>query len=57
MQQRAAAHDLDLALYLVFLPGFVSNIQLFWERPEWTNFFSRLAGFRWCRLVIASHDC
>jgi pimeloyl-ACP methyl ester carboxylesterase len=35
---------------LVFVPGFVSNIELFWERPEWANFFSRLAGFS--RLIL-----
>ncbi len=31
-------------LDLVFVPGFVSNIDLFWETPEWAQFFSRLAG-------------
>ena len=30
---------------LVFVPSFVSNIELTWERPESVNFFSRLAGF------------
>ena len=35
---------------LVFVPGFVSNIELYWERPEWANFFSRLAGFS--RLIL-----
>ena len=35
---------------LVFVPGFVSNIELIWERPEWANFFSRLAGFS--RLIL-----
>ena len=35
---------------LVFVPGFVSNIELFWERPEWAHFFSRLAGFS--RLIL-----
>src|SRR5262249_50793242 len=34
---------------LVFVPGFVSNIELFWETP-WANVFSRLATF--CRLII-----
>jgi class 3 adenylate cyclase/pimeloyl-ACP methyl ester carboxylesterase len=37
-------------LDLVFVPGFVSNIELFWERPEWAEFFSRLAGFS--RLIL-----
>ncbi len=35
---------------LVFVPGFVSNIEMFWERPEWANFLSRLAGFS--RLIL-----
>ena len=35
---------------LVFVPGFVSNIELFWERPEWAHFFARLAGFS--RLIL-----
>ncbi len=35
---------------LVFVPGFVSNIELFWEKPEWANYFSRLAGFS--RLIL-----
>ena len=40
----------DGPLDLVFVPGFVSNIELLWERPEWANFFSRLAGFS--RLIL-----
>jgi pimeloyl-ACP methyl ester carboxylesterase len=35
---------------LVFVPGFVSNIELIWESPERANFFSRLAGFS--RLIL-----
>jgi pimeloyl-ACP methyl ester carboxylesterase len=35
---------------LIFVPGFVSNIELWWERPEWANFFNRLAGFS--RLIL-----
>ena len=35
---------------VVFVPGFVSNIDLFWEMPEWANFFSRLAAFS--RLIL-----
>ena len=35
---------------LVFVPGFVSNIDLFWEMPEWVNFFSRFATFS--RLIL-----
>jgi len=23
---------------LVFVPGFVSNVELWWEMPEWANF-------------------
>ncbi len=37
-------------LDLVFIPGFVSNIDLFWEMPEWASFFSRLAAFS--RLIL-----
>ncbi len=32
-------------LDLVFVPGFVSNIDLFWELPEWTGFFCGLQHF------------
>ena len=35
---------------LVVVPGFVSNIELFWEMPEWAHFFSRLAAFS--RLIL-----
>src|SRR5215468_5721176 len=35
---------------LVFVPGFVSNIDLSWEMPEWANYFSRLAAFS--RLIL-----
>ena len=34
----------------IFVPGFVSNIDLFWELPEWANFFLRLAAFS--RLIL-----
>jgi class 3 adenylate cyclase len=37
-------------LDLVFVPGFVSNIDLFWEMPECGHFFSRLATFS--RLIM-----
>ena len=32
-------------LDLVFVPGFISNLDFFWEDPGWVNFLSRLAGF------------
>ena len=35
---------------LVLVPGYVTNVELFWERPEWANFLSRLAGFS--RLIL-----
>ncbi len=35
---------------VVFIPGFVSNIVLFWEMPEWAQFFTRLAAFS--RLIL-----
>ena len=28
---------------LVYVPGFVSNIDLFWEMPHQANFFGRLS--------------
>jgi class 3 adenylate cyclase len=37
-------------LDLVFVPGFVSNLDLFWEMPQWADFFSRLAAFS--RLIL-----
>jgi class 3 adenylate cyclase/esterase/lipase len=38
--------DLDL----VFIPGFVSNLDLTWENPDWVHFYSRLTGFS--RLIL-----
>jgi class 3 adenylate cyclase len=35
---------------LVFVPGFISNVELFWEIPEWAQFFGRLATFS--RLIL-----
>src|SRR5215472_7022375 len=35
---------------LVFVPGFVSNVDLFWEMPEWAYFFGRLSAFS--RLIL-----
>jgi pimeloyl-ACP methyl ester carboxylesterase len=35
---------------VVFVPGFVSNIDLCWDMPEWANFFLRLAAFS--RLIL-----
>ena len=35
---------------LVFVPGFVSNVELWWDMPEWANFIMRLAGFS--RLIL-----
>jgi class 3 adenylate cyclase len=40
----------DGPLDLVFVPGFVSNIDLFWDTPEWAHFLSRLALFS--RLIL-----
>src|SRR5271156_3622817 len=37
-------------LDLVFVPGFVSNIELFWETPESAYFLERLAAFS--RLIL-----
>jgi class 3 adenylate cyclase/esterase/lipase len=35
----------DGPLDLVFVPGFVSNLELLGEMPEWAQFFARLAAF------------
>ena len=35
---------------LVYVPGFVSNMDLQWEMPEWARFYSRLAAFS--RLIL-----
>jgi class 3 adenylate cyclase len=35
---------------LVYVPGFVSNIDLYWEMPEWAYFFGRLSAFS--RLIL-----
>jgi hypothetical protein len=32
-------------LDLVFVPGFVSNIDLFWDMPEWAYFFGPRSVF------------
>jgi pimeloyl-ACP methyl ester carboxylesterase len=32
-------------LDLVFVPGFVSNLDLWWENPAWVSFFARLTAF------------
>ena len=40
----------DGPLDVVFVPGFVSNVEANWESPERANFFRRLASF--CRLIL-----
>lgn len=35
---------------VVFVPGFVSNVELQWEFPPMADFFARLATF--CRLIV-----
>src|SRR5438552_12009901 len=35
---------------LVFVPGFISNVELWWEEPAATHFFERLATFS--RLIL-----
>src|ERR1041384_1574243 len=37
-------------LDLVFVPGFISNLEAWWEQPEWAHFSSRLAAFS--RLIL-----
>src|SRR6516164_1731741 len=34
---------------LIYVPGFVSNLELIWESRAWSSFFTRLASF--CRLI------
>jgi class 3 adenylate cyclase/pimeloyl-ACP methyl ester carboxylesterase len=40
----------DGALDLVFVPGWISNLDLYWELPATRRFFSRLASF--ARLIV-----
>jgi class 3 adenylate cyclase len=35
---------------LVYVPGFVSNLDLVWENPGWVHFFTRLSAFS--RLIL-----
>src|ERR671927_511434 len=35
---------------LVYVPGFVSNIDLYWDHPTMAHFLSRLGSF--CRVII-----
>jgi pimeloyl-ACP methyl ester carboxylesterase len=37
-------------LDLVYIPGWVSNIEIFWEEPALARFLTRLASF--CRLIL-----
>lgn len=37
-------------LDLVFVPGFISNLEAWWDEPEWSHLRSRLAGFS--RLIL-----
>src|SRR6202171_1953470 len=38
------------SLDLVFVPGFVSNVEAMWQSPNRSRFFRRLASF--CRVII-----
>src|ERR1051325_6410916 len=38
------------SLDLVFVPGFISNLEAWWEEPEWAYLRSRLAAFS--RLIL-----
>jgi class 3 adenylate cyclase len=35
---------------IVFVPGFVSNLELVWQQPLWADFYERLAGLG--RLIV-----
>ena len=37
-------------LDLVFVPGFISNIDLYWDNPTFTPFLARLSAFS--RLIL-----
>jgi len=37
-------------LDLVYVPGFVSNLDRYWENPIWVDLFSRITGFS--RLIL-----
>src|ERR1700741_4326417 len=37
-------------LDLVYIPGWVSNIEIFWEEPALARFLTRMASF--CRLIL-----
>jgi hypothetical protein len=37
-------------LNLVYLPGFASNLEVFWEEPRYSRFLHRLASFS--RLIL-----
>src|SRR5215204_6516170 len=38
------------AFDLVYVPGFVSNIDLYWDYPAMAHFLSRLGSF--CRVIV-----
>src|SRR5215204_635681 len=38
---------------LVFVPGFISNLDLVWEEPSRARFFSRLASCSFCSTNVA----
>jgi pimeloyl-ACP methyl ester carboxylesterase len=38
------------SLDLIFVPGFVSNVEAMWQSPNRSRFFRRLASF--CRVII-----
>jgi hypothetical protein len=39
-------------LDLMFVPGFVSNVEAIWQSPHRSRFFRRLASF--CRVILFS---
>src|ERR1700730_17740289 len=40
----------DGVLDLIFVPGFVSNVEAIWQSPNRSRFFRRLASF--CRVIL-----
>src|SRR5687768_18327926 len=41
---------LDLVLDLVYVPGFISNLDLYWDEPTVAHFLTRLSSFS--RLIL-----
>jgi hypothetical protein len=47
--QYARSDDVNIA-YQVYVPGWISNVEITWEKPSVARFFERLASFS--RLIL-----